>query len=144
LPHARPVTHLNNRASFHRFFMRSTAFSTAGPAAILVVAALTQYASAADPFELHRGNHICIIGNALAERMQHSSWLETLIYSRYPQHDLVFRNLGYGGDEVNGYRDLHSRMRSMDFGSQDQWLSGEAPIPQPNKLNPGAPVRQPL
>jgi putative heme-binding domain-containing protein len=74
--------------------------------------------------------------------MQHSSWLETLIYSRFPQHDLVFRNLGYGGDEVNGYRDLYNRMRSMDFGSQDQWLAGEAPIPQPSKLNAGAPVRQ--
>ncbi len=30
----------------------------------------------------------------------------------------------------------------MDFGSQDQWLAGEAPIPQPKKLNTDAPVRQ--
>ncbi|HET6324527.1 MAG TPA: PVC-type heme-binding CxxCH protein, partial [Planctomycetaceae bacterium] len=118
-------------------------------AAALVVTGLAsvQTAFAAQPsdphhFELNRGDHICLIGNALAERMQHSGWLETLISARYPQHDLVFRNLGYGGDEVNGYRDLHSRMRSMDFGSQDQWLSGEAPIPQPKKLNPDAPVRQ--
>src|SRR5271155_80195 len=117
-------------------------------AAALVVTGLAsvQTAFAAQPsdpqhFELNRGDHVCLIGNALAERMQHSGWLETLISARYPQHDLVFRNLGYGGDEVNGYRDLHSRMRSMDFGSQDQWLSGEAPIPQPKKLNRGAPVR---
>jgi putative heme-binding domain-containing protein len=101
-----------------------------------------QTVSASQPFELHKGDHVCIIGNALAERMQHSSWLETLIYARYPQHDLVFRNLSYSGDEVNGYRDLYSRMRSMDFGSQDQWLAGEAPIPQPKKLNPDAPVRK--
>ena len=72
--------------------------------------------------------------------MQHFGWLETYIYARYPQHELVFRNLGYGGDEVNGYRELYSRMRSMDFGSQDQWLAGEAPIPQPQKLNKDAPV----
>ena len=72
--------------------------------------------------------------------MQHFGWLETLIYARYPQHELVFRNLGYSGDEVNGYRDLYSRMRSMDFGSQDQWLAGHAPIPQPQKLNNDAPV----
>jgi len=117
-------------------------------AASLVISGLAslQTASAAQPsdphrFELNRGDHVCLIGNALAERMQHSGWLETLISARYPQHDLVFRNLGYGGDEVNGYRELYSRMRSMDFGSQDQWLSGEAPIPQPKKLNPDAPVR---
>src|SRR5579871_6272127 len=117
--------------------MRFTALSTA---ALVFTLALPPVAFAGPPFELHQGDHVCIIGNALAERMQHSSWLETLIYARYPQHNLVFRNLGYGGDEVNGYRDLYSRMRSMDFGSQDQWLSGEAPIPQPQKLNKDAPV----
>ena len=91
-------------------------------------------------FELHPKEHVCLIGNALPERMQHFGWLETFIHARYPRHELVFRNLGYGGDEVNGYRDLYSRMRSMDFGSQDQWLAGEAPIPQPQKLNKDAPV----
>src|SRR5580700_89349 len=111
-------------------------------AVVVFALALTQSAGASPPFELRKGDHVCLVGNALAERMQHSSWLETLIDARYPQHDLVFRNLGYGGDEVNGYRDLYSRMRSMDFGSQDQWLAGEAPIPQPKKLNAGAPVRQ--
>src|SRR5690242_6673191 len=86
---------------------------------------------AAASFELKYGDHVCLIGNALAERMQHFGWLETCLHARYPTHELVFRNLGYAGDEVNGYRDLYSRMRSMDFGSQDQWLKGEAPIPQP-------------
>jgi putative heme-binding domain-containing protein len=91
--------------------------------------------------ELRPHDHICLIGNALPERMQHFGWLETYIHARYPNHELVFRNLGYSGDEVNGYRDLYSRMRSMDFGSQDQWLAGKAPIPQPSKLNKNAPVR---
>jgi putative heme-binding domain-containing protein len=91
-------------------------------------------------FELHKGYHICLIGNGLAERMQHFGWLETYINLRYPTHNLVFRNMGYSGDEINGYRELHSRMRSMDFGSQDQWLAGSAPIPQPQKLNKDAPV----
>ncbi len=91
-------------------------------------------------FELRKGDHVCLIGNALAERMQHFGWLETYLHARYPQHELVFRNLGYSGDEINGYRELYSRMRSMDFGSQDQWLAGEAPIPQPRKLNKDAPV----
>jgi putative heme-binding domain-containing protein len=91
-------------------------------------------------FQLRPGDHVCLIGNALAERMQHFGWLETYLHARYPGYELVFRNLGYSGDEINGYRDLYSRMRSMDFGSQDQWLAGNAPIPQPRKLNKDAPV----
>jgi putative heme-binding domain-containing protein len=112
--------------------MRLALFATALCVAVAPLQAAT--------FELKQGDHICLIGNALPERMQHFGWLETLIHARYPRHELVFRNLGYGGDEVNGYRDLYSRMRSMDFGSQDQWLAGEAPIPQPQKLNKDAPV----
>src|SRR6266478_9025820 len=86
--------------------------------------------------ELKPGDHICIIGNSLAERMQHDGWLETLLYARFPKHNLVIRNLGYPGDEVAGYLDrpnLNFRMRSMDYGTADQWLAGSAPIPQPNK-----------
>src|SRR5262245_9306291 len=96
-------------------------------------------------FELRRGDHICIIGNTLAERMQHYGWLETLIHSRFSQHELVFRNLGFSGDEVAGFTanpDNDRRLRSMDFGTSDQWLTGSAPVPQPRKLNPDAPVRQ--
>src|SRR5438128_3552585 len=84
---------------------------------------------------MKKGDHICIIGNTFADRMQHFGWLETLIRHRFPQHELVFRNLGFSGDE------LTFRQRSMDFGTPDQWLSASAPIPQPRKLNPGAPVR---
>src|SRR4051794_17609788 len=29
------------------------------------------------PFKLDKGDHLCIIGNTLAERMQHDGWLET-------------------------------------------------------------------
>src|SRR3954449_8985987 len=85
---------------------------------------------AADPFPLNPGDHICIIGNALAERMQHDGWLETLLHARFPKHHLVIRNLGYSGDEVGGYTDKpdpNKRLRSMDFGTADEWLAGAAP-----------------
>jgi putative heme-binding domain-containing protein len=78
--------------------------------------------------ELKPGDHICIIGNTLAERMQHDGWLETALHLRFPRHKLVFRNLGFSGDE------LKLRLRSMDFGTPDQWLAGAAPVPQPRKL----------
>src|ERR1700730_14440759 len=59
----------------------------------------------AGQLELRKGDHVCIIGNALAERMQHDGWLETYLHARFPQHDLVFRNLGFSGDEVAGFTD---------------------------------------
>jgi glucose/arabinose dehydrogenase len=93
-----------------------------------VTASLVQAA----PLEMKKGDHICIIGNTLAERMQHAGWLETLMHARFPQHNLVFRNLGYSGDEI----ELGKRLRSMDFGTPDQWLAGNAPVPQPQKLSP--------
>src|SRR5262245_17106532 len=58
-----------------------------------------------------RGDHIAIIGNSVPERLQHQGWLETLIYSRFPTEDLVFRTLAVAGDE------LTVRLRSEGFGS---------------------------
>lgn len=71
-------------------------------------------------FELRPGDHIGIIGNTLAERMQHDGWLETYIHARFPEHDLTFRNLGFSGDEIG------TRLRSKNFGTPDEWLSGRA------------------
>src|SRR5262249_42537552 len=45
--------------------------------------------------ELKKGDHIAIIGNTLAERMQHDGWLETLIQAKFPKEELVFRDLGF-------------------------------------------------
>src|SRR5205809_642295 len=66
---------------------------------------------------LNKGDHIAYIGNALADRMQHHPFLETLIYAKFPQHDLVFRNLAASGDEVATWH------RSENFGSRDDWLT---------------------
>ncbi len=69
--------------------------------------------------ELKPGDHINLIGNTLADRMQHDGWLETLIQQRFPKHHLRFRNLSFPGDELN------RRPRSDNFGSPDQWLTKE-------------------
>jgi putative heme-binding domain-containing protein len=74
-------------------------------------------AKRAEPFALRRGDHISIVGNTLADRMQHDGWLETYFQSRYPKHELVFRNLGFSGDE------LTLRLRSDRFGTPDEWLT---------------------
>ena len=77
-------------------------------------------APAAGPaLNLQKGDHVCYIGNTLADRMQHHAWLETYLHAAYPKHELVFRNLGFSGDT------LKTRTRSNNFGSQDQWLTKE-------------------
>lgn len=58
-------------------------------------------AQAAEPLlQLRKGDRISYIGNTLADRMQHSAWLESYIHAIYPELDLTFRNLGYSGDEL--------------------------------------------
>ncbi len=73
----------------------------------------------ADQLQLKKDDHICIIGNTLADRMQHSGYLESLMYERFPKEDLVVRNLGFAGDEVV------TRARSQGFGTPDEWLEHE-------------------
>jgi glucose/arabinose dehydrogenase len=74
-------------------------------------------------FTLQPHDHISIIGNTLAERLQYDGWLETMLQARFPKHELVFRNLGFSGDEIG------TRPRSKNFGTPDEWLSGlGAPI----------------
>jgi putative heme-binding domain-containing protein len=53
----------------------------------------------------------------MADRMQHSAWLETYIHAMNPDLELTFRNLGYPGDE------LKLRAREDNFGSPDEWLT---------------------
>jgi glucose/arabinose dehydrogenase len=80
-------------------------------------------ALAAEParLELARGSKIVLIGNALAERMQYFGSWETLLHSRFPQLELVVRNLGWTGDE------LTVRLRSLDFQNHGHRLEDHKP-----------------
>src|SRR4051812_26593794 len=40
--------------------------------------------SAAGAFPIQEKDHIAIIGNTLAERMQYDGWLETMLQARFP------------------------------------------------------------
>lgn len=70
----------------------------------------------AAPLELRKGDHVVLVGSALADRMQHSGHFETLLHAHHPGLDLVVRNLAVAGDEVV------IRHRSENFGSPDDWL----------------------
>ncbi len=66
--------------------------------------------------KLAKGDHICLVGNELGERLQHHNSWEALLYQRFPSHDLVLRNLCFPGDEPR------ERLRSLNFGDPDQHL----------------------
>ncbi|HEX3989349.1 MAG TPA: HEAT repeat domain-containing protein, partial [Verrucomicrobiae bacterium] len=67
--------------------------------------------------ELKPNDHIALIGSTIADRFQHSGWLETYLYNRYPDFDLVVRDLAVPGDEVV------LRSRPAGFGTPDDWLT---------------------
>src|SRR5262245_29391364 len=58
---------------------------------------------------LKKGDHVVLIGNTLAERMQYFGNFETLLHSRFPELELVVRDLGWSADE------LVLRPRSQSF-----------------------------
>jgi hypothetical protein len=66
--------------------------------------------------ELKKHDKICLVGNTLGERMQHHNYWEELLHQRFPDHELVVRNLCFPADEVA------TRPRSLDFGSPDDHL----------------------
>jgi glucose/arabinose dehydrogenase/azurin len=84
-------------------------------AALLILLAVLPL-GAAESLTLAPGEHIAIVGNGLADRMQHHGWLESMLHAQHPAHRLVVRNLAFAGDEVA------VRPRSQDFGSPDDWL----------------------
>jgi lysophospholipase L1-like esterase len=52
------------------------------------------------PLALRAGDRIILLGNTLAERLQHFNHFETLLMTRFPEMELVVRNLGWSGDTV--------------------------------------------
>jgi hypothetical protein len=75
---------------------------------LFVLSAVPDFAAA--QLELQPGDHVCLVGNELGERMQHHNYWETLLHQTYPRHNLVVRNLCFPGDEP------FERIRSQNFG----------------------------
>ncbi|MDB5388186.1 MAG: hypothetical protein JWM11_3832 [Planctomycetaceae bacterium] len=54
------------------------------------------------PFQLLDGDRVIFLGDTLIERAQANDYLETALTSRYPDRNIVFRNLGWSADTVFG------------------------------------------
>ena len=79
---------------------------------VLALAACSQPA-----MEFEKGDHIVLIGNALADRMRHDGWLETYLQTELQGRELVFRNQGFAGDKIN------DRPRGQGFMTAGDYLS---------------------
>jgi hypothetical protein len=87
-----------------------------------LVAGPSQVAQADEPrLTLEKNDRIVLVGNTLAERMQHFGHFETLLHSRFPEHNLYVRNMGWSADE------LSLRPRSKDFRDHGNNLSDHKP-----------------
>ncbi|MFO1064500.1 MAG: PVC-type heme-binding CxxCH protein [Pirellulales bacterium] len=91
--------------------IRSLALITA-----LFCSALSTSASA-EGLELKKGDVVCLVGNALGERLQHNNDWEALVATRFADLDLRVRNLCFPGDEPV------ERIRSLNFGTPDDHLT---------------------
>lgn len=88
--------------------------------ATVILASIGASLNAAE-LKIQKGDHICLVGNALGERMQHRNHWETLLYQRFSDQELVVRNLCFPGDEPL------ERLRSLNFGTPDDHLKHSQP-----------------
>ncbi|TWT59079.1 hypothetical protein KOR42_24680 [Thalassoglobus neptunius] len=96
-----------------------TAFSRILPLLAILITQLPALAS--EPVEFEKGDKVVILGNTLAERMQHFGYFETRLHHQFPEHQLVVRNLGWSADSIG------ERLRSQDFHEHGHTLIDHQP-----------------
>ena len=87
-----------------------------GPLCIMICLAMA-FTSCNEPkqtLEISKNDHIILIGNNLASRMQNFGYFETEIQLRYPDSFLFIRNMGDGGN-TPGFRPHSSRNSPWAF-----------------------------
>jgi glucose/arabinose dehydrogenase/lysophospholipase L1-like esterase len=103
--------------------------------AIAILAAiLTLLPQSTHALEVKDGQRIVLLGNTLAERMQHHGWLETYAQLSMPDKKLTFRNHGFCGDKIDsrprnrGFIDPHTYLEISKadviltfFGANEAW-----------------------
>lgn len=83
--------------------------------------------ASAQEFFLKKGDIVVVMGDSITEQRLYSNYLEIWSQTRYPSYNLVFRNVGIGGDRSTGgngrfKRDVLSQkptVLTVDFGMND-------------------------
>lgn len=84
-------------------------------------AAASSVAQAAEPFTFQKDDVVAIYGNGLADRMQHSPWVEASLQAQLKGMNVRFRNMSFAGDMVN------KRPRNQGFTNDEEYLQHVAP-----------------
>lgn len=71
------------------------------------------------PLNLRKGDRIALVGNTLIDRCQLFGYFETMLHQKFPQHELIVRNLAWPADTP----DLQPR--PDNFADQEQHLKHE-------------------
>ena len=102
---------------------RLSGFPTLSP--VILMAALLGAGAVASaqspPLELRKGDHIVLLGNTMAERMQLFNHFEAMLIAGSPDLDLVVRNLGWSGDTIT------LQPRPLNFGDAAAHLKAQQP-----------------
>ena len=85
------------------------------------LASLAPPSDAQEAFSFQDKDVVAIIGNGLADRMQHSPWVESVLQNELKDKQLRFRNMSLSGDVVN------KRPRSKGFTNDIAYLNHVAP-----------------
>ena len=88
---------------------------------VLIVCSASPVVTAAEPFTFKQDDTVAIFGNGLADRMQHSPWVETVLQHHLAGRDVRFRNMSFSGDMAN------QRPRNKGFTNDEEYLQHVAP-----------------
>ena len=88
-------------------------------------------AASAQEFFLKKGDVVVVMGDSITEQRLYSNYLEIWSQTRFPSYNLVFRNVGIGGDRSTGgngrfKRDVlphNATVLTVDFGMNDAGYS---------------------
>src|SRR5439155_23717931 len=81
----------------------------------------------AQEFFLKKGDVVVVMGDSITEQRLYSNYLEIWSQTRFPSYNLVFRNVGIGGDTSGGGNGRFKRdvlthkptVLTVDFGMND-------------------------
>lgn len=94
--------------------------------ALATLLAVAPFASA-QGFFLKKGDVVVVMGDSITEQRLYSNYLELWSQTRFPSYNLVFRNVGIGGDRSTGGNGRFKRdvlahkptVLTVDFGMND-------------------------
>lgn len=93
----------------------------------IVLIAIVAPAVTAQDFFLKKGDVVVMMGDSITEQRLYSNYVEIWSQTRFPSHNLVFRNVGIGGDRSTGGNGRFKRdvlthkptVLTVDFGMND-------------------------